>query len=381
MSPARTKKDLDRLREVLVDAAYDAMFQTAADGVIQWTNRRCADMLGYDGPERMIGMQARDLYLTPRARDRMIREVEDKGHVANFTAQLKRRDGRRIVMEMNVSLLRDRRGKPTGIVGIGRDVTRRVAAQKAKRRQLEFSQRVLDTIPACVFAVDLEGSIIWVNGAACRLCGAGPSELQGRNIFSDAPAWMQHQADEVRGVLERGQMCTIRRSRITVDNGEPYYMSFTIVPTRDLGEISGAIIEGIDVTETVEMYSQMLQAERRFRTLFDSAPEAYLSFERDGTVVDCNETACKVLGYRREQIIGQPVDELYMPDDRAKARSALDASTGDPLRPVEVRLRNYRGRSVPCHLMASVLRDDAGQIVTAFAVHRLKRRRRKPAAT
>ena len=381
MSARRKKQDLDYVRDTLIDTAYEAMFQSDNDGVIQWVNRRCAEMLGYDSPDDLVGTSARDLYLTPRVRDRMIRQLRAKGRVVNLVARLKRRDGRRCVMEMNVSLLRGPDGEVSGIVGIGRDVTRRVAAQQAKRRQHEFNQRVLDTIPACVFAVDLSGRITWLNGAACRTCGAKPSSLIGRNVFGNAPAWMRHRADDIRDVMTGGQMRSIRRECLSSEDGQLHYMNFTIVPTRDLGEISGAVVEVTDVTETVELYTQMLQAERRFRALFDSAPEVYLSFEQDGTVVDCNETACATLGYPREGIIGRPMVEMYMPDDRDTARRALDAHPDQPLRTVKVHLRNRRGRSVACELTASVLRDEAGQTLAAFAVHRLARRRRKTTPT
>ena len=380
MSPRKKTVDLDYVRGVLIDTAQDAMFQSDREGRLQWVNRHCAELLGYDDSKDLVGMPGRELYVTPRVHDRMMREVQAKGHVANFVAQLKRRDGRRRVMEMNVSLLRDRGGQAAGIVGIGRDVTRRVAAQKTRRRKYEFNQRVLDTIPASVFAVDLSGRIVWVNGAACRHGAAKPSTLVGTNIFHDAPAWMRHRAEDIREVMTRGQMRTLRRERIVIDASDTRHITFTIVPTREMGEISGAIIEGIDVTETVELYTQMLQAERRFRALFDSAPEVYLSFDPDGTVVDCNETAREALGYEREEIIGRPLHEMYMPEDQDKADATLKAGAADPCVRARMRLRNSRGKAVACELTARVLRDETGQTVAAFAVHQLGRRRRQGAS-
>jgi len=381
MSARARKSDFEYVRDVLIDTAHEAMFQSDNDGIIRWANHRCATMLGYDGPSELIGRQARDLYLTPRVRDRMVRQLQAKGRVVNLTAQLKRRDGRRCVMEMNASLLRSPDGEVCGIVGIGRDVTRRMVAQKAKRRRYEFSQRVLDTIPACVFAVDLSGRITWLNGAACRMCGEPPSLLVGRNVFTDAPEWMRQRADDIRAVMTEGQIRSVRRAHVTCRGDASHYVNFTIVPVRDLGEISGAVVEATDVTETVELYMQMLQAERRFRALFDSAPEVYLSFDSDGTVVDCNETTCEVLGHARDEVIGRPLADMYMPDDRDQALRALADGPDASSQPVEVRLESHAGRPIRCELTVRSLHDESGQTLASFAVHRLARRRRRRAAS
>ena len=37
----------------------------------------------------------------------------------------------------------------------------------------------------------------------------------------------------------------------------------------------------------------------------------------DGTIADANEAACRMLGYRRAELVGRPYSALCMPEERA----------------------------------------------------------------
>ncbi len=72
---------------------------------------------------------------------------------------------------------------------------------------------------------------------------------------------------------------------------------------------SGNIIAGIeilrDVTDKRKTEQTLMDAERKYRSLFKTSPDMIFITERNtGIIVDVNESACRLLGYSRDEIIG-----------------------------------------------------------------------------
>lgn len=75
----------------------------------------------------------------------------------------------------------------------------------------------------------------------------------------------------------------------------------------------------------IERSSQSLarawQSEKRYKTLFDEAPVMYLTAvdEQNIPIIsNCNQLFLKTLGYQRDEVIGQPLDNFYTPEARTK---------------------------------------------------------------
>jgi PAS domain S-box-containing protein len=52
------------------------------------------------------------------------------------------------------------------------------------------------------------------------------------------------------------------------------------------------------------------ESEKKYRDLYDNAPDMYHSINRDGIIIDCNETEARMLGYRKEEIIGRSIGDF-----------------------------------------------------------------------
>jgi PAS domain S-box-containing protein len=77
-----------------------------------------------------------------------------------------------------------------------------------------------------------------------------------------------------------------------------------------------------ELIERQRLVQSLSDSETRFRLLFESSPDAILLIDPNDPdtswpIVDCNEVACTMNGYRREEMIGQSID-------------LLNATRGDP---------------------------------------------------
>jgi PAS domain S-box-containing protein len=66
------------------------------------------------------------------------------------------------------------------------------------------------------------------------------------------------------------------------------------------------------------------RAEALTRALIDDAPDAFFLADLDGRYTDVNEAACKLLGYRREDLLGKAIVDLLRPEDAARLAAMRD---------------------------------------------------------
>ncbi|OEC36790.1 PAS domain S-box-containing protein/diguanylate cyclase (GGDEF) domain-containing protein [Pseudomonas cuatrocienegasensis] len=106
----------------------------------------------------------------------------------------------------------------------------------------------------------------------------------------------------------------------------------------------------------VEDISARYEAEARYRTMIEHAPEAIMLFAPRGGVIDCNENAMRLFRCSREDLLGKTILELSpqrQADGQLSAaldgRYLRDASAGQA--PVfEWLHRDSAGRQVPCEV-------------------------------
>lgn len=119
--------------EAIVTSTSDAICTTDVEGRILYFSPGAEAMLGVPSAA-MIGRRAHSMYEGGLAEARKLMKVlRERGALQNHEMVLKSRDGRRIHVSMSVSLMRDKRGKVIGTLGISKDITHRVELEAQLR--------------------------------------------------------------------------------------------------------------------------------------------------------------------------------------------------------------------------------------------------------
>ncbi len=84
--------------------------------------------------------------------------------------------------------------------------------------------------------------------------------------------------------------------------------------------ISGSMLNGsltvltfIDIRLRKEAERAIIENEKKFRGIFETAPNLLITLDRSLTILDCNERIQQMLGYSREEVSGHPVTILFAP--------------------------------------------------------------------
>ncbi len=87
----------------------------------------------------------------------------------------------------------------------------------------------------------------------------------------------------------------------------------------DEGRVRGIFLVVTETTRIVLAEQGRIREERRNRQILDSARDyAIISFSLDGLVTSWNEGACAVLGWTEAEMLGQPPDRFFTPEDNAQ---------------------------------------------------------------
>ncbi len=65
------------------------------------------------------------------------------------------------------------------------------------------------------------------------------------------------------------------------------------------------------LAELRQREKQLIESEERYRRLVEGSPDAVVVFDRNFRFVDVNTSACRSLGYQREELIGMPLQTIY----------------------------------------------------------------------
>lgn len=132
----------------------------------------------------------------------------------------------------------------------------------------------------------------------------------------------------------------------------------------------------LDVTDRYQAIRQMIDSERRYRSLFDENLNAIVIYDYEGRVVDINPAAERISGYSSEELIGDSLLWLMVPEDRDRAERYFLQSRAGVSCQFTIRILNRQGERVELSASQSpVVVDDEIIGVSSIAEDVTERRK------
>jgi PAS domain S-box-containing protein len=279
------------------------------DGIIRSINPSGVRILGYAGPEEIVGRQVMD-FVAPR----FSREVRDRmnslgsGMAPVDMEEFVRKDGTLVDVEVTGAPFRYN-GKPAVLV-VFSDITKRKQAEDALKESEDRHRKLVEISPNAVL-LHQDGKIIYANRALARILGTDDADdFLGKNVLDLVhPAYREAIRTNIAQDLT-GAPTPFMELRMIRADGSPVFVEGRGVGTTIEGK--PAVLVAInDITLRYKAVQALKESEERYRNLAEASQDIIFLISRDDRVEYVNSSAAAILGLPADQVIGKKRSSLF----------------------------------------------------------------------
>ncbi len=257
------RREAERRYRELFDNIQEGLFFSTPAGRFIEVNDAMVRMLGYASREELLQVDIpSQLYLSSDQNLQHAAVMKEHGHLRNFEATLRRKNGLPIHVLINAFGLYDNLGQLTQIRGLMLDVTGLRAYQSELHRERDFSSKILNNTQSLILVADTAGLISYSNR---RWSDAGfeQRDLLGRPLIAlAAPAYVFALSEAIRNTLS-GQQVDNLELQIVRGQGPPGQFSANLSPMRDeAGNVVSIVAVLTDITDSSVLRGKLVHQEK-----------------------------------------------------------------------------------------------------------------------
>jgi PAS domain S-box-containing protein len=295
------------------------------DGRVLLCNETLINKSGYSS-EEIIGHHVHNLYHDDCLDEvkEVFQEFVEKREILDRELILKRKDGGKIDVSLNVDSVRDEKGEILYSISSWRDITERKKAELDLKESAERYGDLIDYMPI-PFLIHADEKILFMNPMGLKTMAIDDLEdVIGMSIW-------EFIHPEMEEIAKRNFEITYEQRRATDTtfgkfirlNGEAFDIEAIGIPMMYEGQQAVQTVFQ-DITERKNAERELRESEARYRALFENASDAIFVL-RDNRVIDCNSSIESMFGYTKEEAIGMHPGEIspqLQPDGRESISKA-----------------------------------------------------------
>jgi PAS domain S-box-containing protein len=244
----------------------------------------------------------------------------------------------------------------TSSKALAAEIEERQKIQEELKQNNFFLDTILENIPDMIFVKEARHlRFVQFNKAGENLIGLSKKEILGKNdheIFPGEKADYFTQID--REVLSNGGIVDIKEEVLPTQNGDRWIRTKKIPINDDNG--SPLYLLGIseDITAQIKAEAALKEYHERFLRLFYASPLAMvIRSVEDGKIIDVNEEYERLLGYKKEDLVGQTSVGMGMILDKDFSNQVRrNASDKKSVKNIEATLHN--AKEEPVNVLVSI---------------------------
>src|SRR5213080_4341500 len=224
-----------------------------------------------------------------------------------------------------------------------------------------------------ILSLDRVGNILCVNQRGVQLSGYSETELRGANVFD--LLLFPEDRQVARAMLADVRTGKAREYEVrwkTKDGAVIHFDGATVPRLSDAGEFLSTLCTLRDVTERKCAEERLRKSEEKYRDLIEISPDAIYVVDADGTCLLGNRAGAELAGISQDQLVGTPVTDTYLPEERHVFRERLEKlKTGSTIR-FERKFVRKNGEIVPVEVSVSAIRGGYFQAILRDVSERKK---------
>jgi len=374
----------------LNENTFVGVYRTTPDGRITMANPALVRMLGYSSFEELSQQNLEKEEFAPQYPRSIFKDlIEREGKVVGLESAWRKRDGTTLFITENAWVVRDESGKTLYYEGIVQDITERKRAEEALRKREElhelfFSQsldgffymmfdepirwddtvdkeKVLDYVFAHHRITKVNDAMLQQYGASQKqFIGLTPNDLYAHDIAYGRNVW--------RDFLDAGRLHLETDERKL--DGTPIWIDGDYICLYDSqGRITGHFGIQREITEEKRAREALRESEEKYRSIFNTAASLITSIGTNGVIVGCNARIKNVLGYEKDEVVGQSIAKIIHPDYMEKAKTCLnEVLTAGLARHKEYKMVRKDNKVIDVEINAAGIKNKQGKYVEGICI-------------
>ena len=289
----------------LIDAANAPIFGIDVEGSVNVWNQCAIRLTGFDAGD-VMGKHLVNEFITDDYKD-SVQGVFTKAlngeETANFEFPLVTKPGTRVQVLLNATTRRDEKNTVIGVVGIGQDITARIAQEQ------EYA-RLIDTANAPIFGIDVEGSVNVWNQCAIRLTGFDAGDVMGKHLVNEFIT--DDYKDSVQGVFTKAlngeETANFEFPLVTKPDTRVEVLLNATTRRDEKNRVIGVVGIGQDITARINQ-------EQEYARLIDAANAPIFGIDVEGSVNVWNQCAIRLTGFDAGDVMGKHLVNEFITDD------------------------------------------------------------------
>ena len=215
-----------------------------------------------------------------------------------------------------------------------------------------------------ILSLDRSGNILCINRRGAQLSGYSETELRGANISERLLLPEDRTAiDQILYDLVRGKTREYEVRWRTKDGAIVHFDGVSVPRLSENGEFLSTLCTLRDITERKSAEEKLRKSEEKYRDLIEISPDAIYVVDANGVCILGNRAGADLAGIPREELVGTPVTETYLPEERQLFRERLEQlKTGGTLRYARTFMRK-NGEIVPVEVSVTAIRGGYFQAI------------------
>jgi len=215
-----------------------------------------------------------------------------------------------------------------------------------------------------ILSLDRVGNILCINQRGVQLSGYSEAELRGANVFDlllfpEDRRFAREMLEDLLGGKARQYQVRWR----TKDGAIVHFDGASVPRLSESGEFLSTLCTLRDVTERKCAEEKLRKSEEKYRDLIEISPDAIYVVDANGICVLGNRASAELAGVPQDELVGTPVADTYLPEERHLFRERLDKlKTGRTIR-FERRFVRKNGEIVPVEVSVSGIRGGYFQAI------------------
>lgn len=253
-----------RFRDIIEKVNMISAFVDASAN-ITFVNDYLLKLTGYTR-EELIGKNWFDVFIPPDSavRHDLFSGFENGDVPVYYQNEILTRDGHRRLIDWSNSLLQDENGNPSGIAGLGVDITDKSLAEE----KLKHYQSIVAASSDMMAIIDRNYTLLAVNKTYAeafklkpeQMTGLTVPEIIGKDVFENL---LKPEVDKCL----KGENRNLQ-TWLTFQDLPPKYMDIHYYPfINDKNEISGFVVNARDITENKKAQEALVNSENLLREL------------------------------------------------------------------------------------------------------------------